>query len=407
MGVSLGLNLESMRAQRALGLASQRVSTAFERLSSGSRINSASDDAAGLSIADKLRANSHLQGVAYRNINDGMSLLNIIGGTLDQQTGILSRLSELAEQSANGTYSSTQRENIGKEYRALIEEWGRLGSTTTFNGIKLLSSLAAGTPAEFLIQAGITGSSSSFISGSSANTSGLSGRIDRSLLSANDLTALEGTLVTISDAHNGMIGKVGTVNGKEIWMGLFSGGFGNISCNIYERLSNGDFEAVGFQTSTYNTSSGVVTDAGAQSATLTFHNGEIANFSYDMRGLQIVSSNGLGAPLGTGSNLEFTVVERATNSSEALRALDVISNRLSDLNLIKGKVGAMQSRLKIASDLALVNRETNAAAESRIRDVDVAEESAALVSSKIMQQTAAAVLAQANQSPNLLLSLLK
>ena len=407
MGATLGLNIESMRAQRSLGLATQRVASAFERLSSGSRINNASDDAAGLSIADKLKANSRLQGVAYRNISDGMSLLDIIGGTLEQQTGILSRLSELAEQSANGTYSNSQRESLAKEYRSLIEEWGRLGSTTSFNGVKLLSSLAAGTPAEFLIQAGISGSSSSVISGASANTSGLSGRIDYSQLDPNDRAGVEGDFTQVGSYHNGMLAKLGNAGGKEIWMGMYTSGVGDLTCNLYERLSNGDLHAIDLKSSSYSATTGAVTDSGPKSCAFTFQDGSTASFSYDLRGLQIVSSIGVGAPLGNASNLEFTIVERAFYPVEALRAIDVISNRLNDLNLIKGSVGAMQSRLKIAADLALVNRETNLAAESRIRDVDVAEESAALVSSKIIQQTAAAVLAQANQSPNLILGLLK
>ena len=113
--MSFGSNMESLRAQRALGNATQSLNKSFERLSSGLRINRASDDAAGLAIADNLKTITRLHAQSIRNVNDGVSALNIIDGTLNDQSNLLARLLELAEQSANGTYSSTQRTALSKE----------------------------------------------------------------------------------------------------------------------------------------------------------------------------------------------------------------------------------------------------------------------------------------------------
>src|SRR4051812_5814255 len=109
MSVTLGANISALTAQSRLSRVSGDLAHVYERLSSGQRINNASDDAAGLAVADQLRVEARIFGVAQRNINDGISLSNIAEASLDQQTNILSRLAELAQESANGTYSPSQR----------------------------------------------------------------------------------------------------------------------------------------------------------------------------------------------------------------------------------------------------------------------------------------------------------
>ena len=139
MPITIGTNVASLQAQRRLGQATEGLGTTFERLSSGQRINKASDDAAGLAIADSLRADQRVATVAIRNANDGISSIAIADGALAQIGDVLSRLAELAEQSANGVFSVVQRSALANEFVALGSEVERIAVTTTFNGVALLS----------------------------------------------------------------------------------------------------------------------------------------------------------------------------------------------------------------------------------------------------------------------------
>lgn len=142
MTIRIGSNIPAYRAQRSLNHATDELGRSMQRLSSGMRINSASDDAAGLAIATSLNADSRIFSQAMRNVNDGVSLLNIAQGTLTQLSNITERLKELAFQSANGTYSTNQRSAIGTESDQLVEEFNRLVSSSRFNGINLLDGSA-------------------------------------------------------------------------------------------------------------------------------------------------------------------------------------------------------------------------------------------------------------------------
>ena len=139
MPITVGSNIASLQAQRRLGDATERLGKTYEKLSSGQRINRASDDAAGLAIADSLRANQRVATVAIRNANDGISTIGIADGALGQIGNVLSRLAELAEQSANGVFSTVQRSALNNEFVALSSEIERIASTTSFNGVKLIS----------------------------------------------------------------------------------------------------------------------------------------------------------------------------------------------------------------------------------------------------------------------------
>jgi len=139
MSITIGNNIVSLQAQRRLGIATDALSTTFERLSSGQRINKASDDAAGLAIADSLRANQRIANVAVRNANDGISTIAIADGALGEISNVLQRLGELSEQSANGVFSVQQRSALQNEFWVLGSEIERIATTTTFNGVNLLS----------------------------------------------------------------------------------------------------------------------------------------------------------------------------------------------------------------------------------------------------------------------------
>ena len=285
MAITINTNIAALNAQRRLGQTTKGLSRSFERLSSGLRIVRASDDAAGLAIADSLKADQRIAGVAIRNANDGVSLISIADGALSEMGNVLSRMAELAEQSANGTLSSTQRSALSSEFVALASEIERIAVTTEFNGLSLLSG-----GGQVALQIGFDSQSTSQIS----------------------FSGVEGTLASLGLANSGSSALVFSLNAS--------------------------------------------TTAGGQAA------------------------------------------------SQA--ALDAVKGAISSLTTNRGTLGATESRLNVTINNLQVARENFAAAESQIRDVDVASEAAELTRLNILQQAGAAVLAQANQQPALALALL-
>lgn len=156
MGINIHTNIPSLNAQRNLGSTTSRLQLAYSRLSSGLRITKASDDAAGLAIADQLRADGRIAAVAIRNANDGISVISITDGAMDQISNVITRMAELATQSANGVLSTLQRSALQGEFSALASEIERIAVTTQFNGLNLLSG-----GGQVTLQVGFTGASTS------------------------------------------------------------------------------------------------------------------------------------------------------------------------------------------------------------------------------------------------------
>ncbi|HMP48605.1 MAG TPA: flagellin [Oligoflexia bacterium] len=164
MALTINTNIAALNAQRRLGASTSELRQTFERLSSGLRIIRARDDASGLAIADTLRADQRVASVAIRNANDGISLISIADGALNEIGNVLQRMAELSEQSANGTLSSTQRSALEQEFRALGSEISRISETTSFNGLQLLSGSAS-----ISLQVGFDSSNNSQIQFSGVN----------------------------------------------------------------------------------------------------------------------------------------------------------------------------------------------------------------------------------------------
>ncbi len=286
MPISINTNIASLRGQRFLNNTSDNLSNTYSKLSSGKRINRASDDAAGLAIADSLRRSQKIAGVAVRNAQDGISTVSIADGALEQVSGFLQRLSELAQQAASGSYTNEQREAMQGEFTALGSEIERIAVTTVFNGVALLS------------------------------------------------------------------------GGNQLIL------------------------QIGFDSK--STSQLVIEQPTATLAGLGLANTGQSFFSYSLTG---------------------NTVEQGMSSARA--AMDGISGALQSMNVLRGGLGSAESRLISAVSNLQVARENLLAAESRIRDVDVATEAAELTRLNILQQTGAAILAQANQQPQLALTLLR
>jgi flagellin len=285
MTISLGSNLLALNAITNVTKSTRELSNSFERLSSGLRINKASDDPAGLAMADGLRADAMLASVATQNANNGISVISIADAALGEISSILGRMAELAEQSANGTYSTTQRSALASEFVALASEIERIAGTTEFNDLSLLS----------------------------------------------------------------------------------------------------DSSSISIQVGFDNTASSVVQIDGV---------------------LATLNALGLGAASGA---LTYSINDTSTTFAQtaAAAALDAINTAISTLATNRGAIGAAEGRLSAAISYLEVARENYIAADSRIRDADVASEVANLVSQQVLQQASAAILAQANQQPAIALSLLQ
>ena len=285
MAVRIFNNIPSLNAQRILGINNGRLAQSVERISSGIRINRGSDDAAGLAISEGLRSDIRALRQAVRNANDGVSLINVTEGALNEQSGILIRLRELASQAATGTVGSTERATIQLEFTALRNELDRISQTTEFNGQKLI----------------------------------------------------EGSLASTATSTSHIL----------IQVGLDSTSHSRINLN---------------------------------------------------------SEVDLGAMTSTGLTIHQLSV---TSADAALTALEQVNTSIGTLTAGRGKIGAVQNRLIRTISTISIAVENLSAAESAIRDADIAEEVALLTRNQILVQAATAMVGQANLIPQSVLQLLQ
>ncbi|MCH8312352.1 MAG: flagellin FliC [Nitrospinae bacterium] len=214
MPVRIFNNIPSLNAQRILGINNDRLAVSIERIASGIRINRGADDAAGLAISEALRSDIRALRQAVRNANDGISLINVTEGALNEQSGILIRLRELSSQAATGTVGSTERATIQLEFDQLRKEIDRISATTEFNGQKLVDGSLANTIAsenQISIQVGIDSSANSRIN---LNTEVNLGAITASSLAIDILSVTTaGAALTALDSINTAIAKVTAARG--------------------------------------------------------------------------------------------------------------------------------------------------------------------------------------------------
>ncbi|HSG60655.1 MAG TPA: flagellin, partial [Pseudomonadales bacterium] len=189
MPLIINTNVQSMNSQRQLVKSGMEMSTAMERLSSGKRINSAADDAAGLAIASRMTSQIRGLSQAVRNANDGISLIQVAGGALGESTNILQRMRELAIQSSNGIYTDANRTSLNAELNQLKSELTRIAETTSFNGLKVLD----GTLGDIGLQIGAE-------AGETINLNIGSG-FTADKLGANETTVSSGTF-TLAEANS-------------------------------------------------------------------------------------------------------------------------------------------------------------------------------------------------------------
>lgn len=377
MSITVNTNVSAMVAQNHLGAASKALSQSLERLSSGHRINSAKDDAAGLQIANRLDAQISGLGVAQRNANDGISIMQTAEGAMNEATQILQRMRDLSLQSANGANSSQDRQALEQEFVALNDELNRIAETTSFGGRKLLngtfgsSAFQIGAQSGEALQVGLANMRTDQLSMGgavyqAANSAPPEWRVGQSN------SALAFSYVDAQGVNQSVVIELKQGDDIEQVATYINGQTDVLSASVDE---NGQLQV--FADSDQVT--GAVSFSGSFASEVGLQTG------------QVVTVNDMSIDSVGGAQLSVSVLDKAMKFVDSHRA----------------ELGATQNRLNHTIN-NLANMEENlSASQSRIRDTDYAKETTQMLKQQILQQVSTTVLAQAKQTPNLALTLLQ
>ena len=382
MSMVINTNVASLASQRHLASSRAEMEQAMERLSSGKRINSAMDDAAGLTIAHSLDGKIAGLNQAVRNANDGIAMINLAEGAMEEVSSMLTRMKELATQAMNGTYSSSDLANLDKEFQALSSEMERISKVTVFNGVDVLDSTATmnfqvGDTASDTISLALQKTGNQFIGGHTtaiATTKATSdGSADATIpATLNKTEYVDYTGVTIS-------------HGQQLQI--------SIGSTTYRVDFRDSIE------STIDDLDALLAGSGGPSG-ITVTN--TAN------SIKILNA---GDPAITVGNLETLTgaisVQSIDTADHASASLAGINQAIQDIDSYRATMGAVANRMEHASTNLMSRVEHQSAARSRIQDADYAVESANLAKAQVLQQAGTAMLSQANASTQNVLSLLK
>jgi len=491
----INTNIASLNAQRNLNSSQASQQTALQRLSSGLRINSAKDDAAGLAISSRMSSQISGSNQAARNANDGISLAQTAEGDLTQISNNLQRMRDLAVQASNATNTASDRAALNNEVQSLAQEIDRVAQNSSFNGVKLLDGsftaqnfqIGANSTANDSIQiAAISSARISQIGGVGATTAAtVTGTATTAALAAGDLTlngfqvgastvgALPGqsaasasSIATAINAISGSSGVTATANATaltgaaaSVFTGVTSANSFTVNgINVGAIAAGGNAAGQGANvaaainsvsnqsgvTATADATTGAVTLAAADGrdislvaqgattaaaalttfglvtgdvvgpvAAVTTHSTVTLN-STNASGIVLsggtVASGGFTAAttaattVSSVSSISAMNVLSATSASAALSAID---GALSSVNSSRASLGAYQNRFASVVSSLQTTSENLTASRSRIQDTDFAAETASLTRSQILQQAGTAMLAQANQIPNQVMTLLR
>ncbi|EHZ2540125.1 flagellin [Vibrio parahaemolyticus] len=376
MAITVNTNVAALVAQRHLTSATDMLNQSMERLSSGKRINSAKDDAAGLQISNRLQSQMRGLDVAVRNANDGISIMQTAEGAMNEVTNIMQRMRDLSLQSANGSNSQAERTALQEEVTALNDELNRIAETTSFGGRKLLN----GTFGKSSFQIGAASGEAVQIELKSMRTDGLDmggfsyvaqGRADSDWQvkeNANDLT------MSFTN-RSGETEKI-QINAKagddiEELVTYINGQTDKVTASVNEK---GQLQ---------------IFMAGEETAGTISFSGDLASeLGMSLKGYDAVN------------NLNITTV------GGAQQAVAVLDTAMKFVDSQRAELGAYQNRFNHAINNLDNIHENLAASNSRIQDTDYAKETTQMVKQQILQQVSTTILAQAKQAPNLALTLL-
>ncbi|MFH4471162.1 flagellin [Vibrio parahaemolyticus] len=376
MAITVNTNVAALVAQRHLTSATDMLNQSMERLSSGKRINSAKDDAAGLQISNRLQSQMRGLDVAVRNANDGISIMQTAEGAMNEVTNIMQRMRDLSLQSANGSNSQAERTALQEEVTALNDELNRIAETTSFGGRKLLN----GAFGKSSFQIGAASGEAVQIELKSMRTDGLDmggfsyvaqGRADSDWQvkeNANDLTMSftnrsgETEKIQINAKAGDDIEELATyINGQT----------DKVTASVNEK---GQLQ---------------IFMAGEETAGTISFSGDLASeLGMSLKGYDAVN------------NLNITTV------GGAQQAVAVLDTAMKFVDSQRAELGAYQNRFNHAINNLDNIHENLAASNSRIQDTDYVKETTQMVKQQILQQVSTTILAQAKQAPNLALTLL-
>ncbi|EON89968.1 flagellin [Plesiomonas shigelloides] len=376
MAITVNTNVTALNAQRNLNKTNNALNVSIQRLSTGSRINSAKDDAAGLQISNRLTSQINGLDVAAKNANDGISIAQTAEGAMQESTNIMQTMREKALQSANGTNSADDRAAIQKEVSALSTELDRIANTTSFGGQKLLD----GSFGSRALQVGSEAGETINLTLNSTKASDLKTKVFSVAMSANDVST--GTTKTPSTT-----GLTISAGGKAIaslstaTINKCMGSDGKVDLNkIAEEI---------------NKQSG---KSGASASVNTSGKLEIISS-------ESIAAKGKAAGAASSATVSMADIDMSTQSGSN-KALLVIDSSLKQIDSQRADLGALQNRLSSTiSNLENIS-ENSAAGRSRIMDVDFAKETTNMTKQQILQQAGGAMLAQAKALPQAALSLL-
>jgi flagellin len=376
VAITVNTNISALVAQRHLTNATDMLNQSMERLSSGKRINSAKDDAAGLQISNRLQAQMRGLDVAVRNANDGISIMQTAEGAMNEVTNIMQRMRDLSLQSANGSNSNAERIALQEEVSALNDELNRIAETTSFGGRRLLN----GSFGKSAFQIGAASGEAVQVELKSMRTDGL------------DM----GGFSYISRGRAGSDWKVKS-DSNELTMS-FVNRLGETEQVHISAQAGDDIETLAtyINGQTDKVSASVNEDGQLQifmagketSGTISF-SGDLANeLGLELKGYQAVDG------------IDVTSV------GGAQQAVAVLDTAMKYVDSHRAELGAYQNRFNHAINNLDNIHENVAASNSRILDTDYAKETTQMVKQQILQQVSTSILAQAKQAPNLVLSLL-
>jgi flagellin len=391
MAMVINSNIASLTSQRHLSQSRNDMEVAMERMSSGRRINSSMDDAAGLAIGNRMTSQIEGLNQAIRNANDGISLAQTAESALDSHSGILQRIRVLAVQSANDTYSTLDRKTLNNEIVQLKEELNRSVSEAAFNGQKILD----GSSANFTFQIGHTAQDTVDISLSNMSGSqiGTQTWADKAGVTAPTTTTVAYSAGPPATAETG------------------SYDFSSITMATGDRITL----TIGSETYIQEYATDQETTLNALGALVV--NGETGYVSKGVvNGALVFVGNADGTAIAAATMAVETATVTAANSIDdvlvtdsvsAKHALTVVDNALEMMADFRSRMGAVSNRMFHTIDNLMSVSENTSAARSRIVDADFAAESASLAKSQILQKAGTAMLSQANASTQDILSLLK
>ena len=376
MSVNVNTNVSAMTAQRYLNSATSAQQTSMERLSSGSKINSAKDDAAGLQISNRLNVQSRGFEVAVRNANDGISIAQTAEGAMNETTNILQRVRDLSLQAANGSNSKSERVAIQEEISSMNDELNRIAETTSFAGGKLLNGtfetksfqIGADSGEAVMLSLNNMRSDNQKMGGVSYKVENGQGKDWAVKSGSNDLT------ITLNDKYEGE--KTISINAK----------------------TGDDIEEL----ATYINGQTDMVKASVD------EDGKLQLFTAaDKVEGQATFGGNLAGELGFAEGKDVTVKDiDVTSVGGAQQSVAIVDAALKFVDSHRAELGAFQNRFNHAiSNLENINENVNAS-KSRIKDTDFAKETTSLTKSQILSQASSTVLAQAKQAPNSALALL-